>query len=375
MAHAYTPGLQVLSKSAIKKTRTLPIPGEVVVRKGDVVKADSIVAKTNIPSDVVTVNVVNMLGIEPGEIFDYMLKGEKESVEKDEPIAQNKPLIKWFKTTVKSPISGTIESISKITGQVILRKPPRLLKLKAYVDGTVTDVIGNVGVKIETEATFIQGILGVGGETHGELCVVCDSPEKELTANMITDEHKNKIIVGGSFTNYDALKKAIDKSVKGIIVGGINAKDLNPLLGYELGVAITGDEDIPLTLIITEGFGKIAMASRTFDLLKMREGNAASISGRTQIRAGVMRPEIIIPITEDMKDLPAPKMVAETGVVVGDEVRIIREPYFGKIGRIKALPSELKEIETGAKVRIMDVELSDGTIVTVPRANVEIIEV
>ena len=72
--------------------------------------------------------------------------------------------------------------------------------------------------------------------------------------------------------------------------------------------------------------------------------------------------------------MTTPKMVAETGVKEGDEVRIIREPYFGKLGLVKALPPELKEIETGAKVRIMDVELADGTVVTVPRANVELIE-
>lgn len=375
MAHAYTPGLQVLSKFLIQKTRILPIPGEVTVKKGDVVKADIVVAKTQIPSDVVTINVVNILGIEPQDIYDYMLKKEKDSIEQDEPIAQNKPLLKWFRTVVKSPIIGTIDNISNITGQVILRKPPRLLELKAYIDGVVSEVIPNLGVVIETEATFIQGILGVGGETYGELKVISKSPDDELHAEQITDEHKDKIIVGGSFTDYNTLKKAIDKGVKGVIVGGINAKDLNPLLGYELGVAVTGDEDIPLTLILTEGLGKIGMANRTFELLKMRDSCPASINGRTQIRAGVMRPEIIIPVTKDMKEMPTPKMVAETGVREGDEVRIIREPYFGKLGRVKDLPPELKEIETGAKVRVMDVELADGTVVTVPRANVELIEI
>jgi len=375
LAHAYTPGLQVLSKFLIQKTRMLPIPGEVIVKKNDIVKADAVVARTQIPSDVITINVVNILGIEPEDIYDYMLKKEKDVIQQNEPIAQNRPLIKWFKTVVKSPITGTIDNISNITGQVIIRKPPRLLELKAYIDGIVREVISNAGIVIETEATFIQGILGVGGETYGELKVVCNSPDDVLSADQITDEHKDKIIVGGSFTDYNALKKAIDKGVKGVIVGGINAKDLNPLLGYELGVAVTGDEDIPLTLILTEGLGKIAMANRTFELLKLRDGSRASISGRTQIRAGVMRPEIIIPITKDMKEMTTPKMVAETGVKEGDEVRIIREPYFGKLGWVKALPPELREIETGAKVRIMDVELVDGTVVTVPRANVELIEV
>ena len=71
--------------------------------------------------------------------------------------------------------------------------------------------------------------------------------------------------------------------------------DLKEILGYDLGVAITGTERIGLTLIVTEGFGDIAMAERTFDLLNKREGDFAAINGTTQIRAGVMRPEVVIP--------------------------------------------------------------------------------
>ena len=67
------------------------------------------------------------------------------------------------------------------------------------------------------------------------------------------------------------------------------------LLGYDLGVAITGHEDIRPTLIITEGFGQIAMAGRTYELLAANAGRRASANGATQIRAGVLRPEIIIP--------------------------------------------------------------------------------
>ena len=79
-----------------------------------------------------------------------------------------------------------------------------------------------------------------------------------------------------------------------IVVGGINYTDLSNILGYTLGVAITGSEEIATTLVVTEGFGKISMSKRTYELLKSFEGNMASINGATQIRAGVIRPEIII---------------------------------------------------------------------------------
>ena len=60
---------------------------------------------------------------------------------------------------------------------------------------------------------------------------------------------------------------------------------------------------------------------------------------------------------------------------IGAPIRIIREPYFGKLGRVSGLPVELQELETEAKVRVLEVELEDGKKVVLPRANVEIIEV
>ena len=43
-------------------------------------------------------------------------------------------------------------------------------------------------------------------------------------------------------------------------IGGFDYNSLSDLLGYQLGVAITGSEKIGPSLIITEGFGKIKMA-------------------------------------------------------------------------------------------------------------------
>jgi hypothetical protein len=49
-------------------------------------------------------------------------------------------------------------------------------------------------------------------------------------------------------------------------------------------------------------------------------------------------------------------------------------PYFGQIGRVSGLPAELQEVESGARVRVLEVEFDGGERVVVPRANVELIE-
>ena len=70
----------------------------------------------------------------------------------------------------------------------------------------------------------------------------------------------------------DIIERARQLGAIGLVGGGLRDQDLRALLGYDLGVAITGDEDIGLTVIVTEGFGEIAIANKTFDILKACEG-------------------------------------------------------------------------------------------------------
>ena len=377
MAHAYTPGLKVTEGMTIQKERRLPLEGEVLVQAGATVMAEDVVAKADLPGNVQLVNVANLLSIPPEEIAEYMLKAVGEAVSADEIIATTKGLFGLFKSQARSPIDGTIESVSDVTGQVILREPPIPVEVKAYTDGTVTETVPNEGVTVETYGTYIQGIFGIGGEMVGTLTVVAESPSEALTAEQIQPEHQADILVGGSLVTTDAIQKAIQHGVKGIIAGGIDDADLRELLGYELGVAITGSEEIGITLVITEGFGRIAMAEQTFSLLKTREGLKTSINGATQIRAGVVRPEIVIPLVSDaVETVEAGKGDSTEGILeIGSPVRIIREPYFGKLGRVTELPVALQNLETEAQVRVLRVEFENGEQTTLPRANVEAIEI
>ena len=376
MAHAYTPGLKVTEGMTIEKERRLPLEGEVLVQAGATVDAEDVVAKADLPGNVQLQNVANLLSVPPEEVAEYMLKSVGETVSEDEIIATTKGLFGLFKSQALSPIEGTIEAISDVTGQVILREPPIPVEVKAHTNGTVTETVPNEGVTVETYGTYIQGIFGVGGETVGNLVVISQSSGDELIAEQILPEHRDNIVVGGSLVTTDAIQKAIQQGVKGIIAGGIDDADLRELLGYELGVAITGSEEIGITLVITEGFGKIAMAEQTFTLLKAREGMKTSINGATQIRAGVVRPEILIPLVSEAAEVAEGQQDGSMeGILeIGSPVRIIREPYFGKLGRITELPVELQSLETEAQVRVLRVELSDGEQMTLPRANVEAIE-
>jgi len=373
MAHAYSPGLKVVPLMLLKKKRMLPIPGKVLYEMGKEVDALDVVAQTELPGKVFSVNVANRLGMEASEIKNYMTKKEGDQVRKGEIVAETRPLLKFMKSTAEAPVSGTVDSVSGITGQVLFREPPKILPLKAYIKGKVVEVEQNFGVVLETEGTFIQGIFGIGGETNGEIKIAVESPDQELKPEDIKDEFRGKIVVGGRHASLDTIKKAIKAGVSAIVVGGVHDKDLREILGYDIGVAVTGTEKIGLTLVVTEGFGHIPMAEYTFKLLKDREGDKASVSGATQIRAGVMRPEIIVPGAPRNRDAKR-KDDSRGWIEPGDNIRIIREPHFGIIGTVTALPPELQKVGSESHVRVLEVKIDNGETLVIPRANVEILE-
>ncbi len=373
MAHSYTPGLKVLHETKVRKDRILPLKGEVIVKLNASVTPDDIVARTHLPGSVQMTNVGNLLNIEPTDVKDVMVKPIGSHFSKGELIAETKGLFGFFKSSVVAPVDCTLESISAITGQVVLREAPIPVEVDAYMRGTVAEVVPEEGVVIETEAVFIQGIFGIGGESRGELVVVSSTREDELKAELILPEHAGKVLVGGSFISLAAYKKALAMKVAGVIVGGFNYFDLEEILGYTLGVAITGSEDLVTSLVLTEGFGEIKMGHRTFDLLKQHHGKFTSINGATQIRAGVIRPEIVIPLdASDIKgDLKAIKI--NEGIQAGSLVRVIRAPYFGRIGTVVSLPSELQKMESETMVRVAEIKIDDD-IMVIPRANLEMVE-
>jgi len=373
MAHAYTPGLEIKRATTVRKVRRLPIKGDITVKTGDAVNHSDIVARTQIQGDPHVVKASYLLKCEPDEITGYMMKKIGDPVQKDEVIAQFIGFFGLLKNIVTSPVDGHIEEISTVSGQVIVREKPIPVEVDAYVPGKIVEILPREGVIIETTGAFIQGIFGVGGETHGELIMVALSPEEMLTVDRVKPEHKGKIIVGGSLVTGDALQKAASTGVKGIVVGGIENADLRTLVGYDIGVAITGYENIGLTLVVTEGFGKMTMSRKTFSLLGDFEGRIAHINGETQIRAGVIRPEIIIP--EDRVAAEAGESRKHVGgMAKGTLVRVIRDPHFGKIATVVGLPPELQKTESESLVRVVEIELEDGGKAFVPRANVEIIE-
>ncbi|MFA0734273.1 MAG: hypothetical protein OGMRLDGQ_000773 [Candidatus Fervidibacter sp.] len=376
MGTAYTPGLTISADTVVRKVRRLPLKGQVLVQVGDSVNPDTVVARTELPGPVTTVRVAERLGVEPRELPKYLLKQVGDKVQVGEIIAERKSFFGLFTSRVTSPITGTIDFISEATGNIGIRHLPTPVEVTAYLRGLVVDVLPEEGAVVATRGVFVQGIFGLSGERHGQIALLADSPDEVVSDTKVSDEHKGKVLIAGALAHWRLMEAAKQVGAVALVTGGVLDTDIKKLLGYDIGVAITGHEPLPFTLIVTEGFGEIAMAKRTFELLASQEGREASVNGATQIRAGVIRPEVVVPkdtkLTLDGLQAPERDEFAAGELNIGTPIRLIRAPYFGSLGRVVALPPEPQEIETETKTRVLEAELVTGERVIVPRANVEI---
>jgi len=131
MGDAYTPGLTVTAATVVRKTRQLPLPGRVLKAVGDSVLADDVVATTMLPGKVALTNVATAVGAMPDEVQRHLVVAVGDSVIKGKIIAKSESFFGWFKSEARSPVDGTLESMSATTGMARSREPTISVDVKA----------------------------------------------------------------------------------------------------------------------------------------------------------------------------------------------------------------------------------------------------
>jgi hypothetical protein len=371
MTQVLTPGLRLQASTRITKTRELPVRGDTRVTIGDVVRSSDRVAEASLPGELHLLRIPEKLGLEPFEVMKGLRVREGDRVETGTLLCEYPGLFGWFKSRYLSPVAGIVELVTEKTGHLAVRGASTPLTLDAYISGVVTAVEEGRSVTIETTGALVQGIFGVGGERHGVLRLLDVSPETPLTEAMVPAVAEGLVLVGGTAPSAAVLRCATERGARGFVVGAIDDRALSAYLGYDLGIALTGDEDISMSLVVTEGFGAIPLSTRILQLLRPLDGKEVSLNGATQVRAGAVRPELIVPHSVGS---PSVNEGRTEGLAVGQPIRIIRVPYFGVAATITDLPPTPERIETGAFARVLRASLADGRVITVPRANVELLE-
>ncbi|MGI8586774.1 MAG: hypothetical protein ACR2M0_03685 [Chloroflexia bacterium] len=352
----------------VRKRRVLPVQGDVLVGSGARLDPDDVVARANILGTPITVDVADALGVRPKAL--KLPPGERVA---EGDILAERRMVLGKRLQARSPISGTYNGYDPATGLASVTPDAVNLEARAWIRGIVAEEIPYRGVVIETPAALVRGIVGIGGEQHGALQVAVGGPTSELLPDQITAVLSHAVVLGGGTITAAALQRAVENNVRAIIVGSIPDAELRAFLGYPNGLHIwSAEQPPPLTLIVVDGFGRLPMNARAWELLTSFNGQEVAVDGTTCLRDGLARPEVIVPLS-GAKDT-APYETTAPPLAVRSLVRLIAPPYLGRIARVTALSQGRQALPSGLTAHAAAIQLPDKTTVWVPITNLEVLE-
>ena len=360
---------RVVPWTGIRRERLLPARGEVLVNAGDRVEPEDLVARCQVPGKLWVLDLSQALGVRREQAGRYMCKGIGATVRAYEVLARRPRGLGRQERSCLSPVDGCLLAVR--AGRVLIDAAATTLELKARMRGRITDVVPGRGVIIDTAGAWLQGVWGTGGEANGTLRLAVKNNREPLRAESLDADHQGALVVAGRISDERALDRAAELGVLGMISGSVDAQLCRFL------------QLLPYPVMITAGFGQIAMSPQAFSLLQSWAGREAMLDARTP-EAGVLsgrlaRPEVLIPL--EMEDRP-PALERSEGAAeapgphplqAGMAVRGLRSPYLGAVGTVTDLPAGLQRMETGVELPVATVQLDTGEFVTIPLANLEVL--
>lgn len=371
----------------------MPVPGDVLVRAGQRVEPSDVVAQSTLAAEPVPVHIASDMDMTPQAAAKRLLVSIGQVVERGATLAQKGG---FGSRSSRAPVSGTFTGYDPATGMGQITTPAEPVSVQAHIKGIVTDLIPYYGAVIESPATLIRGIFGVGGEQHGVLKVTVTGNDDPLTPEAVDARVAYAIVLGGAEVTAEALRRLILLGARGVITGGIRSDELADFLGYTntdkarqqpspgpwslapgawnfppLNPGAPSPVPPDFVLVVTEGFGPVPMSPRTFELLAAYDGQEIAIDGTTRLRGGLMRPEIIIPLarTTSVRWLgEGPKLE------VGVQVRLLAPDYLGQIAQVTGLPTGPRATQSGVVAPVADVLLGGDRRLRVPIVDLEVLE-
>jgi len=375
----------------IRKVRRFPLSGEVAVHEGDLVKPDTLLGYESAEEKLHLIK----LDVSDQKLVSVVVRQQGDTVKKGETIALNTYAMGLGLTEYCTPVDGTIVSIDTMTGLVQIREHPA--PLKALLPGRVVSVSSSESIVIETRGAYVEGAYGGGVPCGGMLAIVAKSPGALTNPAEMTSRLEGKIAVIGAECKHEHLMAALRVRASGVIAGG---GDLEALRSFQEFVGnLTGeeyearfgaardfrnvweeDEYTPgLSVILTEGFGNIAIRAGVFDLLRSREGCYAFLDIPGKYSEYGEPPQIIIPRPEGAGDsslepgAPGLEQGAYCGIESGSRVRLVGGTRLGKTGAVRKAGAAVLTLVTGQSVPAVEILFDDGSVATVPRSNIEAI--
>jgi hypothetical protein len=345
------PVTHILPVTTIQRERLLPIPGTVIARRGQKVAPTDVIAEANLSPEHILLDVARGLGLPPAKADKLIQRRVGEEVSENDIIAGPASLGR----VVRTPRPGKV--VVAGGGQVLIEVISRSFELVAGIAGVVIELVPERGAVIAATGALIQGAWGNGRIDFGLLNIGIKAPDDLITADQLDVSLRGSVFLGGYCRDEAVLSMAADLPLRGLILSSMEAS-LAPAA-----------MKMRYPILLTEGFGRIAMNSSAYKLLTTNERREVSISAEAMDRMKGVRPEIIIPLPAS-GDLP----IETDTFAEGHQVRILCSPHRGQIGTLSNIHAGLTSLPNGIRTRAGDVSLESGETVLLPLANLEVLE-
>jgi hypothetical protein len=337
----------------ITRIRRLPAAGKVMVTNGQPVTTNEIVASIDIPEKHLEVDVIDTLGGGLDKIDRSILVKPGDMVQKGMVIARKGGLLA---KTVMSPVDGRVTEIAN--GKILLEYGSNLITVNAGFTGTVREVIPNFGAIVVSEGALLQGVWGNGQLAEGLLICMARNRIEELSPERMDMSIRGSIVFGGPCLKREILTRAVEISLRGLVVSGI-APDL-------LEYAST----VPFPVMALIGVGKAVYDEHCYQIISNMDKRVACVNATVWDHCLGSRPEVVIPkrgedLLSESSESPEYK--------VGQLVRILQSPALWETARIKTLLSEERVYPSGIVAKSAICILNNGEEIVQPLVNLEVI--
>lgn len=289
-------------------------------------------------------------------------------VEPDQPVMR----LAKIETRVAPPqvprLSLPASTGQGLPGTIRNREPQKGEVLAAGLHGTVVMVTRRGSVVIEGQAAIVAGALGAGRQVAGPLVVWQARGAQEQQAYI----PQGAILVVPGPLNLAMLHQAVNSHIAGVVASSISSRDFESFVRTNLidllhcaNVELLLTHLPPLTVMLTEGLGTIAMPVRTINLLDKHQGKTVLLSGATSLSANVY-PELVMSLSLKEMEEGQLALKPETDLVPGALVRVCSGSYEGAIGEINYLFSHRQRFPSGVYERAARIQLEDGSQLVVP---------
>jgi len=346
--------VHILPLTVIQRERVLPIPGKVVVRKGQKVTARDVIAETNLAPEHIILNIARGLGLSLKEADNLIQCKAGENISEGDLIAGPVGLTR---RVIRAPAEGKVILVGD--GQVLLEVDKEPFKLRAGIVGNITKLIPDYGAVVETTGALIQGVWGNDQADYGLMQIKIDNPSDELTVTQISVSLRGTIVLGGHCKDNVVLQKAAEVPIKGLILASMPSSMIPKALKMNYPI------------VVLEGFGKLSLNPISYNLLATHHNREISINADSFDVSKNRRPEVIIPLPTG-RELAPPVLVENFSV--GQQIRVIRRPHQAKTGKIDFLYNDPVVFPNGVRALGAHIRLEDGEKVKVPLVNLEVVD-